>query len=143
MNGRRYLIDNNALSRLTSDQRCGEFFRHCCRVPSDVLHEARGYAEDALAEFEYLVTPGVLARLIEVMATVQPGDTRLVNLYANKGAADPVIVACALEARAAEERTLLPDTWIIVTDDHAATETAHHFGVKTLTSREFQALLPA
>lgn len=141
MSERWYLVDNNALSRLTSEQRRGPFFRKWCQVTSDVLYEARGFAEAELAELERPVTPGVFARLIEVMATLQPGDTNLVDLYANKGAADPVMVACALEARDFESQTLLPDTWVIVTDDKAVTNTAHRFGLEVLSSHDFRALL--
>jgi len=139
---RRYLVDNNALSQLTSAQRTSSLFRDCSRITSDVLYEARGYLEADLADLEYPLTPAVLTRLAEVMTTLQPGDTSLIDLYAGKGAADPVIVACALEARAFEDGTLFPDTWVIVTDDKAVDLTARKFGLEVLPSRDFRALFP-
>lgn len=142
MNEFRYLVDNNALSLLTSAQRTSSFFRENCRITGDVLYEARGYVETELARLEYSLTPACLTCLIEVMATAKPGDTSLVDLYANKGAADPMMVACALDAQAREDDTLIPNTWIIVTDDKALDRTATALGLTTLHSMGFRALLP-
>ena len=75
------------------------------------------------------------------MATPQPGDTSLIDLYANKGAADPVMVACAVAAQRAEDDRLVSDTWIIVTDDKAVAAMARHFGLRTLPSVDLRALL--
>lgn len=142
MSKRRFLVDNNALSQLTSTQRTSSLFRDCCQVTGDVLYEARGYVEADLADLEFPLTPAVLNRLIEVMATLQPGDVKLVNLYTGKGAADPVMVACALEAQAFEDGTLFPNTWVIVTDDKAVANTARHFGLEVLPSGDLRALFP-
>lgn len=139
---RRYLVDNNALSRLTSAQRTSAFFREHCHLTADVLHEARGYVEPELEDLAIPLTPRVLNRLIEVMADVQPGDTSLVDLYANKGAADPVMIAHALEARDLESDTLLPDTWVIVTDDKAVAAAAHQLGLEAIPSRGLRGLFP-
>lgn len=111
MTERRYLLDNNVLSRLTPGDRQGEFFKACCHVTSDVLYEARGYAEPEVAERVLPVTPAVLRLLSEVMATQQPGDIRLVNLYTNQGAADPTLIAVALQEQAAEDATLFAKRW--------------------------------
>lgn len=142
MNERRYLVDNNVLSRLTSEQRLSPFFRDHCRVTSDVLHEASGYVEPEVIDLEEPVTATVLGRLATVMASVAPGDTSLIDLYANKGAADPVMIAVALEMQAVQDRTLFPETWVIVTDDKAVAATARSHGVTPLDTREFQSLFP-
>ena len=84
----------------------------------------------------------MLNRLIEVMADAQVGDTSLVDLYANKGTADPVMIAFTLEARDFERNTLLPDTWVIVTDDKAVTAAAGCFGLDVISSSEFRQLFP-
>lgn len=142
MNRRRYLVDNNALSQLTSAQRTSLLFRESCQITSDVLYEARGYVEAELADLEVPLTPAVLNRLIEVMAALHPGDVRLINLYTGKGAADPVMVASALEAQSFEDATLFPDTWVIVTDDKAVANTARHFGLEALPSSDFRVMFP-
>ncbi len=142
MNESRYLVDNNALSRLTAKQRLSSFFSDNCRVTSDVLYEARGYVEPEVADLEQPVTAAVLARLTAVMASVAPGDTSLVDLYANKGAADPVMIACALELQAIQDRTLFPDQWLIVTDDKAVAAAARVHGLTPLDSQAFRALFP-
>ena len=140
MSTQRYLVDNNALSQLTTKQRTSHFFRGHCRLPSDVLFEARGYAEPQLADLEYLVTPEVLEHLIVVTASLRPGDTDLVDLYANKGTADPILVACAVGARELEVGILFHDSWIIVTDDKGLSATARQFDVEVLSSSDFQAM---
>lgn len=142
MSTRHYLVDNNALSRLTSAQRTSAFFREHCHVTADVLHEARGYVEPDLEQREVPITPQVLTRLIEVMAGVEVGDTSLVDLYANKGAADPVMIAFILEARDFENDTLLPDPWTIVTDDKAVAAAASRFGLDAIPSSDFRQLFP-
>lgn len=143
MSDRRYLIDNNALSRLTPEQRLSSFFRERCRVTTDVFHEASGYVESEIRDLEEPVTVAVLTRLVNVMGSVTPGDTSLVDLYANKGAADPVMIACALELQAIQDSTLFPDEWVIVTDDKAVTTAAQGHGVSVLNSARFQALFPS
>lgn len=143
MNERRYVIDSNALSKLTRPQRASAFFRKHCRVPSEVIHEARFFAdEDEFDGIEYPTTGSLLSVLREVMATVTIGDTALIDLYANKGAADPLLVACAVEAKRKEEAFLLPMTWAIVTDDKAVRSKSAESEIETLSSKEFLALLP-
>lgn len=135
-----YLIDNNVLSHLSPTQRASEFFHTQCRIPAEVLHEAEGYADaDALKSVEYPTTASVLGFLHSVMATVPEDDTALVNLYANKGAADPLLVACALDGIQESEKCLFGPTWIIVSNDKAVQVKASEFGVESCTREEFAA----
>ena len=110
MNVTRYLVDNNALGTLGSGRRQAKFFRDHCRLPEDVLHEARFRSDySTLQDLVYPVTPSVLERLRAVMSAVAPSDVSLVDLYTNLGAADPLIIASALDANANED-SLFPDT---------------------------------
>lgn len=142
MIGHRYLIDSNALSKLTPEQRAGEFFLKNCLVPSEVLHEARWFPDvEQLKAVEYRTTARVLGVLREVMTTVPVGDTALVDLYANRGNADPLIVACAVDAKREVEEGLFGPTWAIVSNDNAVRAKAAEFGIEVRTSAEFDALL--
>jgi hypothetical protein len=132
-----YLLDNNVLSHLSPTQRTSEFFREQCRIPSEVLHEADGYADDALKAVEYPTTMSVLKFLQKVMATVPEDDTTLVNLYANKGAADPLLVACALDGKQESESLLFGPRWIVVSNDKAVRAKASESGVDSCTREEF------
>ncbi len=119
MNVIRYLVDNNALGTLGSGRRQAKFFRDHCRLPEDVLYEARSRSDySTLQDLVYPVTPSVLVRLRAVMSTVAPCDVSLVDLYKNLGAADPLIIASALDANE-RENNLFPDTWMIVSHDKA------------------------
>jgi hypothetical protein len=138
VNGRRYLLDNNALTKLTRAQRSGPFVLEFCRIPTEVLYEATGLpGQCALGELEYKTTAEVLEFLRKVMATVPPGDFKLVDLRSNKGAADPVLVAAAaLHAMDEEAQRLLQDEWVIVTDEQAVARKAAEYGIDTLTAPE-------
>jgi hypothetical protein len=137
---RFYLLDNNALSHLTVAQRASEFFQECCRLPSEVIYEAKGYPDAASFEdVEYPTTPNVLKHLGRVMTTVPANDTKLVNLYTNKGAADPLLIACALDAMEHAAELLWGPTWIIVSNDKAVQGKAAELGVQALTREEFLA----
>lgn len=134
MNEEMYLIDNNVLSHLSPARRTSEFFRTQCRIPSEVLHEADGYSDaEVLKEVEYPTTASVLKFLQTVMATVTEEDTALVNLYANKGAADPLLVACALDGIRESEKCLFGPAWIIVSNDKAVRAKALELGVESCT----------
>lgn len=142
MNDYSYLVDNNVLSKLSRQQRSSQLFRDQCRIPSEVLHEARDYPDiSALEQLEYPTTPEVLVRLQQIMATVPVGDTRLVDLYANKGNADPLILACALDAQRRDEVYLWAPTWVVVSDDHAVQDKARGLGIELRTGEEFIAAL--
>jgi len=142
MMGRRYLLDNNVLARLTPEARSMPFVQENCRIPSEVLHEARFLPDAAvLAELEYRTTGGVLRQLQLVMERIRVDDVRLVNLYSGQGNADPMIVACALDAVREADEGLFGDEWVIVSNDGAVLALAHQFTITTLTSTDFDALL--
>lgn len=132
-----YLIDNNVLSHLSPAQRTSDFFHTRCRIPSEVLHEADGYPDDTLKAVEYPATASVLGFLHKVMATVPEDDTALVNLYANKGAADPLLVACALDGIRESEKCLFGPAWSIVSNHKAVRAKALELGVESCTREEF------
>lgn len=142
MSDYRYLIDNNALNRLTPQQRASDFFRQTCRIPSEVLHEAELFPDaDALKENEYPTTRHVLEVLTKVMATVPTDDTKLVDLYANRGGADPYIIACALEGKRETEDRLFGPVWVIVSNDNAVRAKAIEFDIEVRTSSEFAVII--
>jgi hypothetical protein len=142
MIGRKYLVDNNALARLTREQRASEFFFSHCLLPAEVLYEARGFPDaDQLGRLEYPTSGRVLRILGEVMATVQADDTSLVDLYANRGNADPMLVACALDGIREADDGLFGWEWIIVSNDNAVRTKAAEFGIETLLSDQFATVL--
>ena len=138
----RYLVDNNVLSKLSLAQRSDRKFRDRCRIPSEVLFEAAGFPDiDQLCLLEFPVTPRVLEQLRHVMSTVSPSDSRLVDLYGNKGNADPLLIATALVGAQDTAGTLFPEDWQIVTDDRGVRLKAAEFGVHVLSAEEFLAHL--
>ena len=138
----RYLLDNNVLNTLRRDQIHSEFFRDYCRVTTDVLWEAREHAEQAaLARLSRPHTPGLLMRVRDVMETLEAGDTRLIDLYGNKGAADPGLIASILEADDDDANKLLSDSWILATNDQGVADKAAEFGIAVITPIEFAILI--
>lgn len=127
MTDTRYLIDNNALLALGRTRRESELFKRTCHVSADVAREAGPrWPETAPRE---PVTPLILDRLAKVLRTLRPGATDLVDLYANKGTADPVLVATALVLQEATDQTLFPQRWMIVTHDKALRRCAEEHGL--------------
>lgn len=144
MNETKYLVDNNALIRLRRERVRTAFFDNYCSVTADVLLEADEHPEKAaLAKKAADITPDFLGQLRAVMATVTVGDTSLVNLYKNKGAADPGLIAFILEESAINDGKLFCDHWVLVTNDHAVADKAAEFNVDTVNSSELAALIDA
>jgi hypothetical protein len=127
----RYLVDNNALLFIGAKRRASAFFREHCRVTEDVAYEAGTKRKGTLAPITEAMTPAILARLAEVMASVPVGDRDLVDLYGNKGAADPGMVATALVLNNPTEPSLFEPTWIVVTRDKAVLAKATEFSIAT------------
>lgn len=65
----------------------------------------------------------------------------LIDLYGNKGSADPGLVASALDAIAADEGALFRDDWIIVTNDAGVEDATARHGVATIKAAELAALI--
>lgn len=140
--GYEYVIDNNALSHLKRHQRASDFFRENCHIPSEVLYEARFFPDiKELKGNEYPATSRVLTILIEVMATVPISDTKLVDLYANRGNADPLVVACAVDGQRKSDEGLFGPAWVVVSGDKAVQAKAVELGIEVKTSEEFIAIL--
>ena len=141
MNDDRYLLDANVLSRLTPAQRASAFVAEHCRIPSEVLYEARGLPDIHLVEpLELATTTAMLERLRGVMASIAPEDRTLVDLYRNRGGADPVIVAAALTADR-DDASLWPTVWHVVSDDRAVRATATLFDLDVLSRAELVTLI--
>ncbi len=69
----RYLLDNNALGRMTPGQRAMPFVKEACRVPARVLYEARGFPDiETLKELEYPTSASVLLAVQQIMRLVNP-----------------------------------------------------------------------
>ena len=144
MNRTIYLVDNNALIALTRRRVKTDFFADHCRITADVLHEASEHSERRrLAAVAEATTSEVLEQVRVVMADVAVGDTELVDLYANKGAADPGLIATVLTRAAVQGEYLLPDEWVIVTLDRAVQDAAKRHGVMTMPPSDLADLIDA
>ena|GEM_PF-1222705 len=142
MNTDRYLLDTNALKRLNRTERTSDFVARYCRIPSEVLYEARALPDlELLRRLEYKTDAKLLQDLRAVMATIDPTDFNLVDLYHNHGNADPILIAAAVHATRLPEAELFPDRWLIVTDDRPLTSKAADWNIKTLTLPEFKATI--
>jgi hypothetical protein len=134
----KYLIDTNALSRIGRKSRGSLFVRDNCKLPSEVLYEAAAFPDIAmLRTLEYPVTADVLNLVKTVMATVQPGEKDLIDLYHGRGNADPILIAVALDAIDKSQVTLLEEDWQIVTDDEGVKKKAAEFGLMAVSSADF------
>lgn len=140
--GERYVIDTNALVQLRRNRRASSLFRETAVIPSEVLDEAEGLPDiGTLQENRHPLTARTLEWLRKVMETIPSGDRTLIDLYANKGSADPIVVASALEGREWDSRYIDAPEWIVVTDDRAVRDKAREFGLRVLSNIEFAAVV--
>lgn len=138
----RYIIDTNVLNKIDVNERATQFFKTRCSLPDAVLDEASGFPDiEELRKLRYRTTASLLQLLMEVMATIEVKDKRVVNLWKNKGAADPVLTAVALHAREQEQDRMLKIEWVIVTDDRAVRNLAEKHEVEVLSGDQFQEIL--
>lgn len=143
MNEDHYLLDAVTLFRMTPQQRASEFLRTYCRVPTEILFEAKDLPEYRfLAELEYKVTTAVLDHVRTVMSTVQIKD-KLIDLYTGKGNGDVLLLASALALTAAQQPNLFPDRWIIASDDEAVRAKASELSIEVCTTAQLQTLIGA
>ena len=127
----RYLVHNNALIALKRDFVAGTFFRARCQVTTDVRRDANEHPNyGQLKAGAYPLTPAILKNILTVMSNVEIGDTSLVDLYGNKGTADPGLIASALDVIAAGEDALFSDVWVVVTNDSGVEQAAIRHGVQ-------------
>lgn len=141
MSDEYYLLDNNVVAKLTFAQRRSKLFLEQCRIPDEVIHEAGAGLRSELQALRYTTTAAVLESLKTVMATVPPGDSKLVDLYRNQGNADPFLVACAVLEQTRGDEMLVTPRWVIVTDDKEVRTKAVEFGVRWMSHRQFVSLL--
>lgn len=140
--GYRYVVDNNTLAQLSKAQRSSSFFRNYAVIPSEVLFEARKFYDiEQLRQNEYPTSPSVLYWLKRVMTTISPSDTRLIDLYANEGNADPMLIACALDGQYWDSQYLDSPTWVVVSGDKAVRAKAEEFDLPAISNAEFSSAI--
>ncbi|GAA2003208.1 hypothetical protein [Nocardioides kribbensis] len=133
-----YLVDNNALFRFPPAMRTSNEFRRVVRLPSEVIHEAGQYATRYdLSPLEYRPTPTVLRHLKVVMNQVPTDGFELIDLYAGEGAADPLLVACALDAAKQRSQLLVGEVYTVVSDDIAVREACERHQVRWMSAADF------
>lgn len=137
-----YLLDNNVVSHLSRRDLGSALFTERCRVPSEVLHEARGNRHRGLLDaVEYRTDAAVLGALVDVLRTVSPSDTKLLDLYANKGNADPILVACGLVESRKSALMLVQPLWYVVSNDSHVRTRAEALGLRSMTRESFLTLV--
>lgn len=140
--GKRFVIDTNTLTALRQHRRASDFFLEHSVIPDEVLREAAGFPDISnLRPLSRPTTSRTLKWLTEVMATVRETDTQLVDLYSNKGAADPLVIACALEGQEWDSQFIDAPDWAVVTGDDAVRRKAQEFQLLVLSNTEFLDLI--
>ncbi len=71
------------------------------------------------------------------MGQVPVGDFELIDLYAGEGAADPLLVACALDGADQRSQALVGEVYTVVSDDLAVRQTWERHEVKWMSAAAF------
>ena len=137
-----FLVDTNAFGQV-SQYRQSAFFLENVRIPEAVLDEIGKPSDlNTLQRCKYHTTISVLRELKKVMETIPEDDVKLVDLYANKGHADPLIIACALDLQTKEDDKLFAiQQPIIVTNDKAVARKATKFQIEVISGDDFKKIL--
>lgn len=134
MNETFYLVDNNALTALTASRIRTDFFADRCRVTEDVLWEARDHpAAATLNACTISRTTTSIALIRDIMRVADLSDGGLIDLYRNKGSADPGLIATIIGEQQKDDGLFFRDSWILVTRDRAVTQLARRFEVAVVT----------
>lgn len=141
MNEIIYLLDNNIIGRLGRARLQSAFVSQHCRVTDEVLYEAGPDRRVLLDGIRLPTTGETLMVLKTIMQSVPVGDTALVDLYRNKGAADPLIVASAIVAGRENAHALFGPEWMIATEDSAVRALANAHGIATVSFAELRTLI--
>ncbi len=142
MNEVRYLVDNNALTALTGRRIESDFFAANCHITPDVLREASSRPERrVLEDCVTNVSADFFSMVRFVMSSEPVGDVRLVDLYRNKGAADPGLLATILLSNQVEDGMLLRSSWVLVTDDSRVREKAQVLGIEVHDSSQLKRII--
>lgn len=141
MNEIIYLLDNNIIGRLGRARLQSEFVSKHCRVTDEVLYEAGPDRRALLDEIRLPTTGETLDVLKTIMQSIPIGDTALVDLYRNKGAADPLMVASAIIAERDSAQLLFGPKWVIATEDSAVRTLASAHGIGTVSFAELRSLI--
>jgi hypothetical protein len=75
------------------------------------------------------------------MATVLVFNMKLVDLYANQGNADPLVVAYAIDGQRKSDDGLFGSAWVVVSGDKAVQAKAAELDVEVKTNVEFIGIL--
>lgn len=138
----QYIIDTNVLNKIDVHERATQFFTTSCLLPDAVLDEASGFPDiEDLRKLRYPTTAELLRVLMEVMTTIDIKNKRVVNLWQNKGAADPVLPAVVLHAREQQRDFMIKDKWVIVTDDKGVRDLAKKHEIEVLSGDRFREIL--
>lgn len=144
MNETRYLVDNNALIAIKGERIKTQFFLDHCSITEDVLREAAERPERSELESVVIRTsPSFLGWLRRVMESVDAESVELVDLYKNKGSADPGLVAAVLDANELDADKFFADEWVIVTDDQAVRTKSSEFGLSTMSAGDLAEIIDA
>lgn len=138
------MVDTNTLIQIGQRRRSSEYFQETAVLPEEVIREATAFPDIAtLRNSVYPTTSKVLEYLVRVMSTIPTEDTTLVDLYQNKGGADPLLIACALDGQSKDSAYLVASDWIVVTADDAVRRKAEEFGLRSMNNADFGAIIDA
>lgn len=137
----KYSIDAVTLSKMTEQQSRSSFVHDNCRIPAEILYEARWYETTKnMLSLEYPVTIQVLNAVHDICSGIKKSDT-LLDLYKDEGNGDVVILAVAVTENKAEQCQLFYARWTIATDDKGVSRKASELGIPVLDSLSFFALI--
>ncbi|KKQ81498.1 MAG: hypothetical protein UT05_C0015G0007 [Parcubacteria group bacterium GW2011_GWF2_38_76] len=142
-----YLLDTVSITEIQNKDKnffTSNFYRDNCFVPEEIVFELESpqneYLLDKLKKKTYPISSEILKYLPIVMGEMNL-DNVVIDLYQNKGNGDVFCLAIAFCENSKNQDKLLPDDWLIVSNDLGLAKLAKTLGVRVINSREFELII--
>lgn len=141
--GYKYLIDTTPAVSIPIAMMKTRFFRDQCFFSEEIIHEIGNNKQKnhILPSNIIPVDAKVLSFLSTTVLTGLSNDTKLVDLYTNKGNGDVILIATILSERFKEVGQMFKTDWIIVTSDKGVVRAGLKYDIKCMSKDNFLEIL--
>lgn len=138
----KYLIDTTPAVAITKDMFETNFYKEKCFFPEEVLYELRDNCNyERFIKNVIKIDKDILYFLQTTVMTGLTDNSKLVDLYQNKGNGDVFIIATILSKQYDDRGSLFRTRWVIVTEDKGVMEAAYKYDIDCIKKSEFLKLI--
>lgn len=138
----RYMIDTTPAVKIPKNAFGTDFFNSFCFFSDEILYELKDNPNYRLfREHALPATASVLLHAQNSILPALPKNSKLVDLYTNKGNGDIMLLSTILDEQNKELGKLFQSKWIVVTEDNGVIDRAKIYSIDSMNTNEFLDLL--